>query len=170
MICQNCKKETPTWNVSFYQVIGLLVGFSHKRVTGYLCGNCANKFFEEYTFTTAFLGWWGAISFFLTPGVIIYNLWNISQIRKPPATIQQHAIPSLSDEVLAKLRPFREEILDRIHFKERLNMIVPSIASKANVTTTEVDRYIQTEIISEVLFGARNQTNKGVWSRESYGV
>ncbi len=160
MFCQNCKKEAPTWNVTFYRVIGLLAGFSYKRITGYLCENCINKFFEEYTLTTLVLGWWGAISFFLTPGVIISNIWNKLQIRKSPESMWRQAAPVLSDEALAKLRPFREEILDRIHFKERLDMIVPSIASRASVTTAEVDRYIQTEITPEVLFGARNHTNR----------
>ena len=159
MFCQNCKKEAPTWNITFYQVIGLLAGFSHKRITGCLCKNCINKFFEEYTLTTLVLGWWGAISFFLTPGVIIFNIWNKMQTRKPPESIRRYAIPVLSKEVLAKLRPFREEILDRIHFKEKLDVIVPSIASRASVTMAEVDRYIQTEIMPEILFGARSHTN-----------
>jgi len=159
MICQNCQKEAPTWNVTFYRVIGLIAGFSYKRITGHLCESCINKFFEEYTLTTFLLGWWGLISFFLTPAFIISNLLTKIQVRKSPGSLQRHPTSTLSDEALAKLRPFREEILDRIHFKERLNVIVPSIASRARVTIPEVDRYIQTEITPEVLFGARSRTS-----------
>ncbi len=157
MFCQNCKKEAPTWNVTFYQVIGLLAWFSYKRITGYLCENCINQFFEKYTLTTLGLGWWSAISFFLTPGVIISNIWNKMQTKKPPKSMQRHVISALPDETLAKLRPFREEILDRIDLKEKLDVIVPSVASKAGITIAEVDRYIQTEILPEVLFGSRNR-------------
>jgi hypothetical protein len=160
MFCQNCKREVPTWNVTFYQVIGLLVGFSHKRITGHLCENCISKFFDEYTLTTLALGWWSAISFLLTPAVIISNIWNKMQTRKPPESAQRYVNQALSNEVLSKLRPFHEEILDRIHFKERLDMIVPSISSRAGVTTAEVDRYIQTVITPEVLFGTRKYPNR----------
>jgi hypothetical protein len=76
IVCQSCGMIGPTKKVSFRYNIGLLfVRFNH-HVEGYLCRNCVEDYFWKYTTINWYLGWWGIISFFVTPFYILENLIN----------------------------------------------------------------------------------------------
>ena len=97
MYCQSCGAQAPTYKVFFVQHIGAIIFFFHKRISGSFCRSCVNKHFFEYFFTTLFLGWWGAISLFATPVVLIIDLVNY--------------IPAV-----AGLRPLRQKSLSAPEF------------------------------------------------------
>jgi hypothetical protein len=54
--------------------IGLIVAFQSADLRGYFCKDCFMKSFWRYTLVTFFFGWWGLVSFFLTPIVLVNNL------------------------------------------------------------------------------------------------
>ena len=72
--CQSCGAEAETRHVSFHQNIGVLVLRLHSSVQGHLCQACIEREFWGKTMTTLFLGWWGIISFFVTPFVLLFNI------------------------------------------------------------------------------------------------
>jgi len=72
--CQCCGHVAPTRYVVFYQNIGLLIMRQGKKIEGHLCKACINKHFWEFTLITFLAGWWGVISFFLTPFFLINNV------------------------------------------------------------------------------------------------
>lgn len=72
--CQMCGGYGPTKYVEFYQNIGALVMRFNKSIKGELCKNCITQTFWRFTLTDLFLGWWGVISFFVTPFYILNNL------------------------------------------------------------------------------------------------
>jgi hypothetical protein len=72
--CQICGSLAPTKNVEFNQNIGMLVSRQYCSMKGRLCKNCINREFSKKTLTTLFLGWWGTISFFVTPFYLLGNL------------------------------------------------------------------------------------------------
>lgn len=72
--CQGCQTYGPTKEVMFFQQIGAVVIRFHRRVGGQLCRNCVNEHFAKTTLITSFLGWWGMISFFLTPFLLLNNV------------------------------------------------------------------------------------------------
>jgi HEAT repeat protein len=74
VVCKCCGMEAPTKYVEFYQTIGALVVRYHKQVKGNLCKSCINKYFWRFTLINLTLGWWGIISFVLTPFLILNNL------------------------------------------------------------------------------------------------
>jgi hypothetical protein len=74
MTCRACGVEAPTRYVVFYQNIGMLIVRTHRSVEGHLCKACIHRFFWELTTITLFLGWWGLISFFVTPFFLLNNL------------------------------------------------------------------------------------------------
>lgn len=74
LFCDVCKQPAQTKNVSFYQNIGMIVVRKHKSVKGFLCKNCIDYFFWEFTGKTIILGWWGTISFIITPFILLNNL------------------------------------------------------------------------------------------------
>jgi hypothetical protein len=55
--------------------------FFHKRIGGLLCRDCVDKYFKEYTLTTLLFGWWGVISVFATPVVLLINFFNLLRAR-----------------------------------------------------------------------------------------
>jgi hypothetical protein len=72
--CENCLSQSPTRYVELYQNIGMLIMRQHRSVKGNLCRACISKYFWQFTTTTLFLGWWGAISFFVTLFILPNNL------------------------------------------------------------------------------------------------
>jgi hypothetical protein len=43
-------------------------------VKGNVCPACAKKHFQELTLTRLFGGWWGVISFLMTPFILVNNV------------------------------------------------------------------------------------------------
>jgi hypothetical protein len=97
MYCQSCGAHGPTHRVFFVQHIGAVVLYFHKRISGDLCRGCVNKYFTEYFFVTLFLGWWGVVSFFATPVVLLIDLANyipaVAALR--PLRAQSRSTPEL---------------------------------------------------------------------------
>ena len=74
MSCQSCGIDAPTKYVEFYQNVGLLFARQQAETKGNLCRRCIGKCFKSYTLTTLFLGWWGVISFCVTPFILLNNV------------------------------------------------------------------------------------------------
>jgi hypothetical protein len=72
--CQTCGARAPTKGVEFYRLIGAVFLFHFKSVGGQLCKSCIHQLFWNYTFFTLCFGWWGVISFCLTPFIVLHNV------------------------------------------------------------------------------------------------
>ena len=72
-MCQSCRAIAPTRKILFFQHIGAVVLMFNKHIRAELCRKCIDHFFKQYTLTTLLLGWWGVISFFLTPCFLVNN-------------------------------------------------------------------------------------------------
>ena len=72
--CQACQTFGPVKQVMFLQQIGAVIIRFHRRVEGQLCRNCVNEHFAKTTLITSLLGWWGLISFILTPFFLLNNV------------------------------------------------------------------------------------------------
>lgn len=72
--CQACQRDAATKRVVFYQNIGML--FRRKLVTieGNFCRGCCSKYFFQQTGATLVTGWWGQISAFINPFLIVHNV------------------------------------------------------------------------------------------------
>jgi len=73
-LCKTCGAQAPTKYVEFYQNIGLVVTRQWAKVDGNLCRRCIGGYFRSFTLTTLFLGWWGVISLFITPLILLNNV------------------------------------------------------------------------------------------------
>jgi hypothetical protein len=62
--------------------IGLLVARLTASVRGRLCKACITRYYWQYFFINLFLGWWGLISFILTPILLISNTVYFIKSRK----------------------------------------------------------------------------------------
>ena len=149
MICQSCGVEAPTRKVFFVQHIGAIVMFFHRRIGGLFCRNCVNKWFSQYFFVTLALGWWGIISLFATPVVLIIDIvnyfraWSLAPV--PPGAIA----PVLTDEAIQRINPLRGDLIRRLNANEPLETVATDIAARARVTPGQVVRYDQALIAQQ---------------------
>ena len=72
--CQDCGAKAPTKRVEFYRLIGAVVVFHFKAVGGHFCKSCVHRYFWDYTLVTLCLGWWGCLSFLMTPFILLHNI------------------------------------------------------------------------------------------------
>ena len=149
MICQSCGVEAPTQKVLFVQHIGAIVMFFHKRIGGLFCRNCVNKYFIEYFFITLVLGWWGIISVFATPVVLLIDLFNYFRAWSLPPVPVGATAPVLTDDAINRIHPLSGELIRRLNADEKLETVAAEIAARARVTPGQVVRYVQALIAQQ---------------------
>jgi len=74
--CQTCGELTQTRPVIFRQNVGVFFRRYTRRLEGYLCADCVEKYFWQFSGVTLLFGWWGVISFVFTPLFLIGNFYN----------------------------------------------------------------------------------------------
>ncbi|HXJ71659.1 MAG TPA: hypothetical protein VNM37_02360 [Candidatus Dormibacteraeota bacterium] len=142
MICNACGVEAPTKHVEFHQNIGALIMRFHHTAEGDMCKSCVHKFFWRMTLVNLFLGWWGVISFFVTPVFIMMNVVRYVPclgMLPVPALAER---PELTDQIIAKLQPHTEQIIARMRANEDLKTIATDTAYVSGVTPGQVLLYI----------------------------
>jgi len=142
MICQACGIEAPTRYVAFYQNIGALVIRFSRSAEGNFCKSCIHSTFWEFTLKSLFLGWWGLISLIITPFFILNNivryLSSLGLEAVPPDAVR----PELTDEVIQRLEPFIDEMIDQLNHDEDFERVVDAVALQTGVTKGQVALYI----------------------------
>jgi hypothetical protein len=71
--CEACGTYGPVQQATYHQNTGMLFMRQHKQAGGAFCRRCHFRIFWRLTLHTAVLGWWGTISFVLTPLFILNN-------------------------------------------------------------------------------------------------
>jgi hypothetical protein len=142
MMCQCCGVEASTKYVEFYQNIGALFVRFHKAIKGNLCKSCINKYFWEFTLITLTLGWWGTISFFLTPFFILNNLIRYLGTLKLQPVPAGAVAPTLTQDAIDRLNTYTDELVSRINGGEKLEQVVQSVAPRVGVTPGQVFLYV----------------------------
>ena len=143
MICQDCGVEAATKYVSFHQNIGVLVMRFSNSVEGYLCKSCIHKHFWKMSGTTFFLGWWGTISFILTPIFLLNNAGRYALCLGMPGVESGAVAPRLTDEAVALLTPHAKQLFERVGRGEELAEVAASTAVLAGVTPGQVMLFVQ---------------------------
>jgi hypothetical protein len=80
MICQSCGLQGETRYVRFHQHIGAVVMMFNRWIKGNFCRRCGMGYFKKYMLITGLFGWWGLISFFLTPIFLLMNLFYAARL------------------------------------------------------------------------------------------
>lgn len=94
--CKSCGMPAETTYVAFYENIGMLVMRKSKSIKGNLCKHCINYYFWNMTGKTMLLGWWGTISLFVTPFILLNNIFRFIftfDMERPPLLVTP--LPSL---------------------------------------------------------------------------
>lgn len=91
MSCQLCGRDVPTKYATLHYNIGLIVMRRSAILQGAFCQSCLTRYFWKYTLITLVFGWWGVISFFMTPVILVNNLWQF--FRSRPSTDIPNNLP-----------------------------------------------------------------------------
>lgn len=138
MICQSCGVEAPTKYVSFHQNIGALLMRFSKSIEGKLCKDCIHQRFWSTTGTTLFLGWWGTISFIITPFLLLNNIIRyltcLGMAPVPPGAV----VPVLTDEAARRINPHAQGLFDALQRGEDLHTAATRAATAAGTTPGQV--------------------------------
>ncbi|MBI3408011.1 MAG: hypothetical protein HY040_06600 [Planctomycetes bacterium] len=149
MICQACGIEAPTKYVSFHQNVGALVVRFSKSTEGQLCKSCIHKHFWSMTGTTFVLGWWGTISFVITPFFLLNNtiryITCLGMARVPTGA---HA-PVLTNEAVERIEPHAQFLFDRLDGGDPLERVAAEVAEMSGVTPGEVVLYVHEAVQGE---------------------
>lgn len=143
MICQVCGVEAPTKQVEFHQNIGALVMRFSRSVKGQLCRRCIDKNFWSMTGTTLVAGWWGVLSFCVTPVFIVNNVVRfIGSRRLAPVPLGARR-PTLTDEVARRIEPHTEDAFRRLDSGESLETVTTAVAAASGATPGEVELFLR---------------------------
>ncbi len=71
--CQSCGLPVETQYVEFYENVGMIFMRQHRNAKGNFCKSCIDYYFWNFTGKTILLGWWGTISFIVTPFILFNN-------------------------------------------------------------------------------------------------
>ncbi|MFN8454159.1 MAG: hypothetical protein U0401_05705 [Anaerolineae bacterium] len=111
MACQLCGQNVPTKYATLHYNIGLLVMRYTATIQGDFCQSCLTHRFWKYTLVTLVFGWWGFISFFMTPVILVSNLWQFFNAR--PTTDRPTPVP-VSNVPMGKYCPHCQSSLSTV--------------------------------------------------------
>lgn len=143
MICQACGVEAPTKYVAFYQNIGCVVIRFTRSIQGNLCKSCIHKNFWSFTLINLALGWWGVISFIVTPFLILNNVFRYIFCLGMAAVPENATPPHLDEATLERLSPHTEYMISRLHDGEDFQTVAQETAIRAGATPGQVALYVQ---------------------------
>jgi hypothetical protein len=69
---------------SFRSNVGMLVARQERSVTGLLCGRCFDEAYRSHQTTNWALGWWGVVSFGVTPMLLAANAFAHARLLRLP--------------------------------------------------------------------------------------
>lgn len=149
MICQGCGVEAATKHVVFHQNIGVLVVRFPSSIEGNLCKSCVNKHFWSMTGTTLVLGWWGVISFIMTPFFLLNNIGRYLFCLGMEPVAPGALPPRLTEEAIEKITPHANNLFSRLNDGEDFAATAALIAELAGVTPGQVALFVHAVIQSQ---------------------
>ena len=94
--CQSCGVPAELRNVRIYESIGIFTVRLSKEASGQFCKTCIDHYFWTMTGITIMFGWWGFLSLFLTPFLLLNNFFvflTTRKLRRPPIQIISNPNP-----------------------------------------------------------------------------
>jgi hypothetical protein len=129
--------------VSLHQNVGMLVARRSTQVSGMLCKVCLQRKALAMTGTTLVAGWWGSISFFVTPLMILNNLTYLAMSLGMPPPLRGAATAELDDATIARLTPHVPAVMKKLRLGGNFLATVREAATVAATSPEQVVRYLQ---------------------------
>ncbi len=152
--CQMCRVQAPTMYVEFHHNIGALVMRFHYATRAYLCKDCIQRAFWRHMALDLTLGWWGIVSFVMTPIFAVMNVVQYSKTRSlPPVPAGAARVPlgvplaaqtamPLPQDAMARIQPYHSWIVQWLQAGHPASAIAADIAPRAGVAPAQVMQYM----------------------------
>lgn len=138
--------EAATKQVAFHQNIGAVFARFSESVEGRLCKGCIHRHFWRMTMTTLFGGWWGTISFLVTPFFLLHNVARYVCCLGMPSVPRDALPPELTEIAIKRINRHVEDLFDRLDAGEEFTAVAVSIAERAGVTPGQVVLYVRAAV------------------------
>ena len=109
---------------------------------GNLCKSCIHKHFWKFTLVNLTLGWWGLHSLILNPIFLLNNLVRY-MLCLGMASSRRAQRPQLTEEVVERLGPHTEEIIQRLNSGENGSALLDDFAARTGATPGQIALYIR---------------------------
>ncbi len=150
LTCALCGREAKTAPIRQRRQIGLILLRLYRDETWNACAPCARGFFLSNTGTTLVLGWWGIISLFVTPYVLIANIMGYLQrdrtAGKPTGPWIDRRIPQDIRDALAAHEEWAFTRLNAPNRKATAQGIGDTLARNAGVSRIYAMLYLQERV------------------------
>lgn len=153
LLCQVCGIEAPTRNVMFHQAVGAIFAYQTNSVKGNLCKTCIEHYFWDYSSSTALFGWWGVLTVFLAPFILISNVREYRRCRAMEYPSPEASKPVLTEDVVDRLREYAFRLIDRLNLGEDTQKVVVETAQAAKVSPGQVVLFIREMLPSQAQTG-----------------
>jgi len=141
MMCQSCGENAELRDSDFGMNIGAFIVRFHWVKQGRMCATCIHKTFWAYTLTTLLLGWWGVISFFVTPFILLMNIFTYATVFLMKPYPIDPGPTALCAAVVSKLEPYRGEIFRRLFKGEGMQQVAEEIGARVGVGAQDVKAF-----------------------------
>jgi len=131
--CEFCGAIAPAAHVQFRQNTGMLFMRRVRVWSGRACRPCAAKVFARTTLHNLTLGWWGTISFVITPIFVVSNFYYWTRT---------WSLPSLGVATRAQLEGHREYAINLLATKDE-ETVVDVLARETGVERGEIRNYLR---------------------------
>jgi len=141
MLCESCRRDAALRDAEFFMNIGAIIMRFHWSKKGRMCSPCIHSTFWMYTLGTMLLGWWGIISFLVTPFLLIMNIFTYSIVffAKPyPVDPPRPFLSKVNDEELER---YRDEIFQRILKGESMQQVAEDIGARLGISPEEAKTF-----------------------------
>lgn len=130
--CEFCGVRAPVAAVHYRQNTGMLVVRQSREWAGNACRDCGKSWFWKASIHTFFLGWWGTISFVLTPIFLIANIYNYVGVLR---------LQTLEATNRARLEDQRDYALNLLRSKDQAT-VIDVIARASGADVAEVETFV----------------------------
>ncbi len=158
ILCQACGFEVPNKFVIYRQNIGAIHLRFFKVYRGCFCRRCNRRLFWRATLITLFLGWWELISFFVTIGYLLANVFNRLRTLPVPPAPPGAGPPQLDDAAIAKIAPHVYDITEEVTRGVDISDISREVAPRAGVTPGQALCFILKTIEAQAAARGREKT------------
>ncbi|MFI4855082.1 MAG: hypothetical protein ACIAQF_08920 [Phycisphaerales bacterium JB065] len=138
LLCQGCGREAKLARFTQRKQIGLIIARLYSEDRRLLCAPCMSRVYRSMTGVTLVAGWWGIISFFVTPFVLISNtaayLGRDRSASKPTGEWIDDRVPN---RVREKLAPHEDWAIEELNAPDRVASsfaIANQVAERAGVS------------------------------------
>jgi len=145
-MCDVCRSSKPASYVELHHNVGMLITRQTHETVGELCGACLGRAMWKHQLSNLFLGWWGAISFFMTGYYLFDNFRVYFRARRDMASAERRRTPepdAIPRDPQVQLARFSHNVRLRLGSGEAPDDIIEDLSRIHRVPLDAAQRFVE---------------------------